>query len=425
MAADHRYSRISRRMWRDEKFRSLTGPKPNARDLWIFLLTGPHCTSIPGLFVLGEASMAEELDWPLPGTRVALEELEKAGMVQVDRKTRLVWIPKAILHNKPSNQNMVTGWRLPWAELPDCQLKREAKDALRAVLWSVDFSDEIREGFLRAMGEAPPAPSTNPAGFNKEQRSNRRPKTSPNGSVDRSQTVNERLPTGSPTQEQEPEKETSRLRADAPSQAREGSTPAKPDSPPDTDDEPPAGRKAEPVEVVVEHSAKPRLVPAGFDFEALLTRMSKASGFKFDSVAYTAEQRDDLTRRFIAYGVDDELADEMGLLLGEPMKVWPWADRIKNGRTTVAWLVGKGGHDGSKAGQTLAHLVGMARDVIAARARAAAAAKLPPAPRPAPLPEMSPADRLAAIARITARRAAAPGPVPATPPADAPEVTCG
>ena len=95
MSVENRYSRVSRRMWRDEKFRGLSSPKPCARYLWMFLLTGPHCTAIPGLFVLGEASMGEELGWSASATRSAMEEIERAGLIRVDRSTRLVWLPNA------------------------------------------------------------------------------------------------------------------------------------------------------------------------------------------------------------------------------------------------------------------------------------------------------------------------------------------
>lgn len=161
-ATENRYSRVSRRMWRDEKFRALSAPKPNARDLWLFLLTGPHCTAIPGLFVLGEASMAEELGWPLAATRAAFDEIVRAGMLRVDRGARLVWLPNALTHNPPASPNVVVSWRGPWSELPECALRIEARDALRAGL--SEMGPSFADSFAIALGEAKARPSPNPSG---------------------------------------------------------------------------------------------------------------------------------------------------------------------------------------------------------------------------------------------------------------------
>lgn len=193
-----RYSRIDRSMWGDAKFRSLSRPAPNARDLWIFLLTGPHNTCVPGLFTLGEAAMAEAMEWPMPATRKCLKEIEDAGMVRLDRAARLVWLPNALKHNPPENPNVVAGWRHPWSELPECSLKDEAREAIRATL---EGKSSFLEGFRIALGELPAKPSTNPTGRRKDGELPRSlPKGSPKGSVDPS-------PKGSPKQEQEPEQE--------------------------------------------------------------------------------------------------------------------------------------------------------------------------------------------------------------------------
>ena len=191
-AAENRYSRVSRRMWRDEKFRALSAPKPNARDLWLFLLTGPHCTAIPGLFVLGEAAMAEELGWPLAATRSALEEIERAGMLRVDRGTRLVWLPNALTHNPPASPNVVVGWRTPWSEIPGCALKDAARDGLRAGL--LEMGSEFARSFAIALGEEKPRPSPNPSG-------GPRPKALAKALVEPS-------PKPSPSQEQDQEQES-------------------------------------------------------------------------------------------------------------------------------------------------------------------------------------------------------------------------
>ncbi len=65
-----RYSKIETRMWNDAKFRALSAPPPCGQFLWVFLITGEHITSIPGLWRVGEAQAAEILGWTIEGFRV-------------------------------------------------------------------------------------------------------------------------------------------------------------------------------------------------------------------------------------------------------------------------------------------------------------------------------------------------------------------
>ena len=44
-------------MWGDKSFRELSAPQPCGQALWIYLLTGPHTTPLPGLFMAGEAGL--------------------------------------------------------------------------------------------------------------------------------------------------------------------------------------------------------------------------------------------------------------------------------------------------------------------------------------------------------------------------------
>src|SRR6266446_3179831 len=49
-----RYRKIDTRMWGDVRFRELSSPSPSGKYLWMFLLTGPQTSNIPGLFRAGE-----------------------------------------------------------------------------------------------------------------------------------------------------------------------------------------------------------------------------------------------------------------------------------------------------------------------------------------------------------------------------------
>jgi hypothetical protein len=149
-------------MWGDRRFKSLSKPQPNAQSLWVYLLTGPHTTSIPGLFSAGEAMLSEALGWPPKGFREAFQEVSLEGLAQADWKVGLVWAPKAIIHNRPESPNVVKSWRDQWEELPECDLKLEAYQSLK------DFTEGMGEAFAKAFLEACRKPSGNPC-RNQEQ----------------------------------------------------------------------------------------------------------------------------------------------------------------------------------------------------------------------------------------------------------------
>jgi hypothetical protein len=140
-----RHRKISVRMYGDEKFLRLSPPPPCGQFLWIYLLTGPHTTIIPGVFAAGELALAEALRWPPEGFRKAFREVEKEGMAKADWAVRFVWIPRAVEHNKPESPNVVKGWASTWDELPECPLKLEAYNGLKAFL--EEASPSLAEAF--------------------------------------------------------------------------------------------------------------------------------------------------------------------------------------------------------------------------------------------------------------------------------------
>jgi hypothetical protein len=143
-----RYRKIQVRTWADAKFRALSPIPPCGAGLWFFLLTGPHTGPIAGLFRAGRASMAEELNWELEAFDKAFAEVSAQGMAKADFRARLVWLPRAMDHNKPESPNVVRSWAGEFDLLPECALKDEAFAALRARVSSMG------EGFERAFSEA-------------------------------------------------------------------------------------------------------------------------------------------------------------------------------------------------------------------------------------------------------------------------------
>lgn len=127
-----RYRKVSTRIWADERFRRLSPLPPSGQALWLWLLTGPMTRQVPGLFRAGLAAMEDELGWTRDCLCAAMNELEAQGMLKFDQDARVVWLPNALKHNPPDNPNVVAGWQEELLAIPECALKVEALQSLRA-----------------------------------------------------------------------------------------------------------------------------------------------------------------------------------------------------------------------------------------------------------------------------------------------------
>jgi hypothetical protein len=166
MAARRRepaYSKVVRTTWGDDKFMRLSALRPSGQGLWLYLLTGPHCTVIPGLFPkMGIGTLADALKWP-PGIVARLwNEISSAGMAECDWHAGVIWLPQAIRHNDPANPNVVTAWgKVP---IPQCELVARALRLLRGHLqskekpdpWVQAFDDAFRKAFPEVLREPIP-----------------------------------------------------------------------------------------------------------------------------------------------------------------------------------------------------------------------------------------------------------------------------
>ena len=150
-----RYAKVDVRIWDDERVKSMTPIPPCGQGLWIRLLVSRHRSSVPGLLCVGEAALSEEFGWSLEAFRKAFEEAKREGLVKADWKARVVWIPKAQKYNHPESPNVIRSWRVAWDETPECQLKDEIYQSLKA------FVEGFKEGFRKAFREACRMPSAN------------------------------------------------------------------------------------------------------------------------------------------------------------------------------------------------------------------------------------------------------------------------
>jgi hypothetical protein len=151
-----RYRKTPVSLWGESWFRSLSQPKPNGQSLYLYLISGPHTTSLPGLFSAGEAALAEALRWPVSGFRRAFQELEVVGKARADWEARVVWLPLVLEDNKPESPNVVQSWTSHVEMIPECGLKHEAVEHLRAFIEGLGeaFVEGFRKGLVKGLGES-------------------------------------------------------------------------------------------------------------------------------------------------------------------------------------------------------------------------------------------------------------------------------
>lgn len=158
-----RYRKTEPRMWTDAAFRELSSAAPNGQTLWLFLLTGPFTTAIPGAIVASDAAIAKALGWDLEGFHKAFLEVSQKGLAQADWKAGLVVLEKALIDsdgtardtNKPGNPNVLKSWANVFAELPDCELKSVVLSRIESLSQSLSkaFAKAFDEAFRKALAK--------------------------------------------------------------------------------------------------------------------------------------------------------------------------------------------------------------------------------------------------------------------------------
>jgi hypothetical protein len=143
-----RYRKLDVRTWTDKKFRELSPMVPSGQGLWLYLILGPQTSNIPGLFEASQVDMADRLEWTLEDFRRCWSEIEAKGMAKADWRARLVWLPRATEYNRPESPNVVVSWANIFDELPECDLKDEAYQTLKA--FAKDMGESFHHAFSRA-----------------------------------------------------------------------------------------------------------------------------------------------------------------------------------------------------------------------------------------------------------------------------------
>lgn len=170
------YRIVSVSTWADEKVRRLTPIQPSGQGLFLMLLVGPQTTKIPGVQPVGRMAFAEMLGWDLEAFDEAFAEALREGLVEADWDARLIFVPKAVIHNPPQSINVVKSWASTWALVPECDLKRRAWHVIHDALLGISqaFADAFKSSCsLKFYGQEAPAKASAKAS----------PKASPKASV--------------------------------------------------------------------------------------------------------------------------------------------------------------------------------------------------------------------------------------------------
>lgn len=155
-----KWSRVERKVHRDEKVRKLSKPPPNARDLWMYLLTCDSQTAFPGLYVLRVTTAADDLEWPVDDTKRMLDEVIAAGLAMFDPVTAVVWLPNAVRKrgDEALSKNTAKGWRNAWDELPACDLTRRAwLAAIDSIVEAAEEAETDAQAAIKAFSARPPS----------------------------------------------------------------------------------------------------------------------------------------------------------------------------------------------------------------------------------------------------------------------------
>lgn len=147
-----RYRRIDPRMWGDERFQALSRAKPNAQTLWIYILTGPHTTSLPGLWHVGERALSESLQWPLRALRRCLDATLFQNLLRIDKLHNVLYVKNVLNYDPPASPNVVIYWGKLYDEIPECELKSCFHYDFQNYLYA-STAEGYRKAFAKAFGK--------------------------------------------------------------------------------------------------------------------------------------------------------------------------------------------------------------------------------------------------------------------------------
>lgn len=142
-----KYVHLHRIIWHDDKFQF-------ASDLcqltFLHILTSPMGTHL-GLFYAPIESLAAEKRKDIKDYKRGFEECITNGFIKYNEKYRVIYIPNYLRYNPPTSPNVVTSYGKLFEEVPNCDLKTEFFQDLKA--FTEDFTEAFREAFSEAFAK--------------------------------------------------------------------------------------------------------------------------------------------------------------------------------------------------------------------------------------------------------------------------------
>lgn len=111
MTKRRRTARIPVDMWRDRDFLSLSSARPSGRTLFLFLLTCPQSTAVPGLASLDARDAAETLGWTRGQVLAMASEIERHGLAAIAWHHGATFVFGSVANDPPANPNIAASWR--------------------------------------------------------------------------------------------------------------------------------------------------------------------------------------------------------------------------------------------------------------------------------------------------------------------------
>ncbi len=117
------FSKVSPRVWRSKKFRSL--PDVWAKQAYLYLLTSPHGNSA-GCYDLDPLYAASDIGMTEIAFREAIESLSIAGLIEFDKAEQTVLIVNWEAFNEPTNPKHALGLLIQLNQASSSTLKNAA-----------------------------------------------------------------------------------------------------------------------------------------------------------------------------------------------------------------------------------------------------------------------------------------------------------
>lgn len=156
------YRKVSTQVWRDRKFRALSGLPCSGQSLWLVLIAGPVTSTIPGFIDAIPDAIAVAMRWGIEDTIAALDEIIAQGMAEVDAEAGFIWLPAAVRHNPCNGPNQAKTWARAAQFFPECDLLDRAICQLHKDIRSHSdanadaFADAYRDAIGHAIPDAIP-----------------------------------------------------------------------------------------------------------------------------------------------------------------------------------------------------------------------------------------------------------------------------